>query len=87
MLMLFASEVPASTWERLGTAGIVAVLLLAALYWRDKRANDVEASLKAELAAERAKVDDVTNRLISTVQQAIPVLDRVDRALERRERQ
>lgn len=76
MILLSEPGVGPSTLERLGTAGIVAVCLLAALVW-----------MVRQWQAERARNEALTERLIALGEQVAPVLDRATRALDRRERE
>ena len=75
-MVLLAETVDPSTLERLGTAGIVAVILLAALVWTVR-----------QWQAERTRNEALTERLVSTIERIVPVLDRTERALDRRERE
>ena len=82
MILLSEPGVDPSTLERLGTAGIVAVILLGVIYWLVKD----RARIIADRDAERVKADTLADRLVSTIERVIPVLDRAERALDRRER-
>lgn len=75
-LLLAAETVDPSVLERLGTAGIVAVVMAAAIVW-----------LVRQLAAERAANRELSDRLVSTIERTVPVLERATRALERQERE
>lgn len=81
-MILLAETVDPSTFERLGTAGIVAVILLAAIGWLIKD----RAAIRAERDAERRRSEAVADRLVQTIERVLPMLDRVERALDRRER-
>lgn len=73
--LLASDAVDPSVLERLGTAGIVTIVMLAAIVW-----------LVRQLAAERAANRELSDRLVSTVERTVPVLERATRALDRRER-
>lgn len=73
--LLASDAVDPSVLERLGTAGIVAIVMAAAIVW-----------LVRQLAAERAANRELSDRLVSTVERTVPVLEQATRALDRLER-
>lgn len=73
--ILASDAVDPSVLERLGTAGIVAIVMLAAIVW-----------LVRQLTAERAANRELSDRLVSTVERTVPVLEQATRALDRLER-
>lgn len=83
MILLAESSLDPSTLERLGTAGIVAVILLGVIVWLVKD----RARIITDRDAERVKAEALAERLVSTIERVIPVLDRAERALDRRERE
>lgn len=68
--------------ERLGVAGIVAVILLGVIGWLIRDRN----RLIADRDAERERNRSMADRLVATMERVIPVLDRTERALDRQER-
>ncbi len=75
-MLLLAESVDPASFERLGVAGIVCLILLAG-WVREYR----------ERKAERSRNDEMTDRLIALAERQLPIMDRVDRALDRMERQ
>lgn len=73
--LLASDAVDPSVLERLGTAGIVAIVMAAAIVW-----------LVRQLTAERAANRELSDRLVSTVERTVPVLEQATRALDRLER-
>ena len=72
------TQVDPATWERLGTAGIVAVIMAAAIAWliRDR------LRVLADRDKERQRNQDLSDRLVEQAERIVPVIERNAAALE-----